>query len=140
MSAKIDNPNLVPKTYQPIVSRFLNKKKNKPTITPVLVNGKLMPDFQIESEHFNLHFATQCTPVKTPSKLPKLKYKTKIQFSSFAINEDDIFLIIKIFDVNKSHGWDNVSIRIIKLCRKTIVTPLKLLFISILEERTFADD
>ena len=99
-----------------------------------------MPDFQTESEHFNLHFSTQCTPVKTPSKLPKLKYQTKIQFSSFAISEDDIFLIIKIFDVNKAHGWDNVSIRIIKLCGKTIVTPLKLLFISILEERTFADD
>ena len=55
MSAKLDNSNLVPKTYWSIVSRFLNKSKI-PTIPPVLVNGKL---FQVKCEHFNFSFATQ---------------------------------------------------------------------------------
>ena len=91
MSAKLDNSNLVPKTYWSIVSRFLNKSKI-PTIPPVLVNGKL---FQVKYEHFNFSFATQCTPFKTSSKLSKLKYKSKNRLYSFAINVDEIFLMTK---------------------------------------------
>ena len=71
-----------------------------------------------------------CTPVKTSSKLPELKYETKNQLNSFAINGDEIFPIIKNLDVNKAHGCYNMSIRMIRLCGKIIVTPLKLLFLK----------
>ena len=63
ISAKLDNPTLVAKTYWSIISRFLNKTK-VPTIPPVLVNGKLISDFKINSEHFNSYFVAHCTPVK----------------------------------------------------------------------------
>ena len=62
ISAQLDDPNLAPKTYRLIVSRFLNKKK-MPTVLPALVNSKLISDFQVKFEYFNSHFATQCTPV-----------------------------------------------------------------------------
>ena len=139
MSAKLDNPTLVAKTYWSIISRFLNKT-NVPTIPPVLVNGKLISDFKTKSEHFNSYFAAHCTPVKNSSTLPTLKYKTKSRLNYFNINEDDIFLIIKNLDSSKAHGWDNISIRMIKLCGKSIATPLKLMFKSMLEEGTFPDD
>ena len=58
MSAKLDNPNTTPKTYWPIISRFLNKRK-MPAILPVLADGKLISDFKIKSELFNSHFAAQ---------------------------------------------------------------------------------
>ena len=29
---------------------------------------------------------------------------------------------------NKSHGWDKLSIKTIKMCHKTLVYPLKLIF------------
>ena len=51
---------------------------------------------------------------------------------SFAINENDIFLIIKNLNVDKANGWDKISIRIIHLCGKEIVLPLKLPFKSML--------
>ena len=38
------------------------------------------------------------------------------------------------------HVWDKIFIRMIKLCLKTTVTPLKLLFKSMLEEGTFPYD
>ena len=128
MSAKLDNPTLVAKTYWSIISRFLNKTK-VPTVPSVVVNGKLISDFKIESEHFNSYFAAHCTSVKNSSTLPTLKYKTKSRLNSFNTNEDDIFLIIKNLDSSKAHGWDNISIRMIKLCGKSSATPLILILI-----------
>ena len=100
----------------------------------------MISDFKIKSEHFNSYFAAHCTPVKNSSTLPTLKYKTKSRLNSFNINKDDISLIIKNLDSSKEHGWDNISIRMIKLCGKSIATPLKLIFKSMLEEGTFPDD
>ena len=75
MSAKLDNPTFVAKTYLSIISRFLNKTK-VPTIPPVVVNGKLISDFKIKSEHFNSYFAAYCTPVK------KFKHITNTQIQN----------------------------------------------------------
>ena len=100
----------------------------------------MISDFKIKSEHFNSYFAAHCPPVKNSSTLPTLKYKTKSRLNSFNINEDDISLIIKNLDSSKAHGWDTISIRMIKLCGKSIATPLKLTFKSMLEEDTFPDD
>ena len=75
MSAKLDNPNTVPKTYRSIINRFLNRRK-MPVIPPNLADGKLVSDFKIKTKLFNSHFATQCTPVKNASALPKFKCRT----------------------------------------------------------------
>ena len=45
----------------------------------------------------------------------------------FEINENDILSIIKNLNASKAHGWDHISIRMIKLYGKTIATPLKLI-------------
>ena len=63
--------------------------------------------------------------------------KTGKSLSSLEISETDIFAIIKNLDPNKSHGWDNLSIRMIKLCGKSIIYPLKLIFEASLQEGTF---
>ena len=55
------------------------------------------------------------------------------------INDDDIFAIIKNLHPNKSHGWDNISIRMIKVCRKSIVYPLKLISEASLQGGEFHD-
>ena len=41
MSAKLDNPKIVPKTYWSITNKFVSNK-NAPTIPPVLVNGEII--------------------------------------------------------------------------------------------------
>ena len=45
-----------------------------------------------------------------------------------------------MWEVNKAHGWDDISIRMIQLCGKSIALPLKLLFKTILEKGTFPED
>ena len=52
MSAKLDNPKSVPKTYWTIINKFLSKKKI-PIIPPILVNGELVSDFKQKANIFN---------------------------------------------------------------------------------------
>ena len=53
---------------------------------------------------------------------------TEIHSDSVDIKEEDIYLVIKNLIPNKAHGLDDISIRMIKLCVKSIAFPLKLLF------------
>ena len=50
------------------------------------------------------------------------------RLSSLKINEDDILSFIKSFNSNYSHGWDKLSIKMIKMCDKTLIYPLKFIF------------
>ena len=53
-SAKLDNAKTVRKTYLSITNKFLSDKKI--CITPLVVNGKLVPDFK-QKAIFNNHLA-----------------------------------------------------------------------------------
>ena len=116
----------------------MNKKKI-PNTPPLLVNKKLLSGFRKKAELFNRHFAEQCTLVQNTSTLPVFNFKTNNRLKSFDINENDLHLIIKNLNANKAHGWDDISIRMIQLCGKSIALPLKLFFKTILEEGTFPE-
>ena len=127
MCEKLVDPITVPKTYWKIVNSFLNSKKLLP-IPPLLVNGEIILHFSQNSSIFNKLFAFQCTPLQALSSLPTFYLRTDEALSSLNINDDHIFAIIKNLNPNKSHGWDNISIRMIKLCGKSIAYPLKFIF------------
>ena len=74
------------------------------------------------------------------STSPNLEYKTDERLNYFEINDNDILSVIKNLNSTKAHGWDKISIRMIKLCGKTIAIPLKLIFRSMLQEGVFPDD
>ena len=126
MSKKLSNPETAPKTYWKILNRFLSNKKI-PSIPPLLVNGEMISNFSKKAELFNKFFASQCTPLSNTSTLPPLTIRTDKRLSSLKINEDDILSIIKSLNLNKSHGWDKLSIKMVKMCDKTLVYPLKLI-------------
>ena len=139
MSAKLDNPKTVPKTYWSIINKFLSNKKT-PIIPPVLVNGELLSDFEQKANLFNNYFVSQCTPIKNCSKRTKFSYRTERILTSFDINDDDILPVIKNVNVDKAHGWDQLSIRMKKACGDVITFPLKLIFKSMINEGVFPDD
>ena len=114
MSKKLNNPETAPKTYWKILNR--------------LVNGEMISNFSKKAELFNKFFTSQCTPLSNTSTLPPLTIRTDRRLSSLKINEDDILSIIKSLNSNKSHGWDKLSIKMIKMCDKTLAYPLKLIF------------
>ena len=75
----------------------------------------------------------QCTPVIHKSQLPSLEFKTNKWLEKIIFTDDDI-------NVDKAHGWDNKSIRMIKLCGKSIALSLRLIIQPILNDRVFTDD
>ena len=83
---------------------------------------------------------SQSNPIPNNSKLPENQtYITETKLSSFNIEDEDIYKIIKTLDINKAHGHDEVSIRMLKLCDKSIVKPLSIIFNNCKLKNTFAN-
>ena len=57
--------------------------------------------------------------------------------SSFDINADSILSLIRSLDVHKSHGFDNISIRMLKICDYAVVKPLIIIFNNSLNQGIF---
>ena len=56
---------------------------------------------------------------------------------SLEINPEDILKLIRNLDPNKSHGFDGISIRMIKMCDESIIKPLNIIFKNSINEGTF---
>ena len=125
---KLNNPLLQAKTYWSILKSFYNKKKI-PIIPPLLRDDKYVTDTQMKANIFNKFFAEQCTPLKNNSVLPvNQMFLTQSRLSSISFNEDEILKIVRALNINKAHGHDNISIRMIKICDKSLLKPLIILF------------
>ena len=53
------------------------------------------------------------------------------------IEDKDIYKILKTLDINKVHGHNEVSIRMLKLCDKSIVEPLSVIIKNYKVKKTF---
>ena len=127
MSKKLEDSKTAPKAYWTILNRLIYNKKI-PAIPPLFVKGNFAPDFSLKANFFNDFYATICTPIQNSGVLPPLKYRTNKKLNSFSVIENDISLIIKALDSSKAHGYDNLSIKMIKLYEESIVIPLKIIF------------
>ena len=133
-----NDPLLVPKTYWSILNRFLAKKKIPP-IPPLLVNGTFETDLLTKANIFNEFFANQCTILDNGSTLPKCLFKTGARIAEVALSDEAILKIIRDLNPNKAHGWDKISIKMIRLCDKSIILPLAIIFKTILSTGIYPD-
>ena len=58
-------------------------------------------------------------------------------FSTFNFADDEILKIIRALDINKAHGHDKISLRMIKICDDAIIEPLSLIYKNCIDNRTF---
>ena len=107
---------------------------------PIPVGDRFVSNFAEKAELFNSYFASQCTPVINKSQLPTLEFKTSKRIEKITFTDDDIKLKIKNLKVDKAHGWNNISIRIIKHCGKSIAPPLSLILQFFVNDRVFPSD
>ena len=91
---------------------------------PLLVDNEYVTDFKTKTELFNNHFSKQCSLIKNSSTLSQVPINPQVHhsFSSFQIEGDEILKIIRSLDINKSHGFDKISARMLKTCDSSIVT------------------
>ena len=127
MTKKLADSNTSPKAYWTILNRLLYNKKI-PTIPPLLFDGKLVSDFCKKANIFNNFVASICTPIDNTSCLSSFSYRTGSRIKSFHVTENDILAITKTLDLNKAHGCDNISIKMIKICSQSLTLPLKIIF------------
>ena len=69
--------------------------------------------------------------------LPDISFHTNTILNSFSITKKDILALIKSLDPNNSHGWDNISIKMIKMCGELLALPLKMIFEAALNDDVF---
>ena len=106
------------------MNRFLNNRKI-PAIPPPLKSGNIITNLFEKADLFNKFFADQCTLLNNLNKLPLVYLKTDKKLCNLSINENYISTIIRNLDPNRSHGWDNLSVRMIELCGDSLIYPLK---------------
>ena len=125
---KLDNPLLQTKTYWSILKTFYNDKKVS-LVPPLLIDNEFVTDIKTKANIFNKFFADQCTILKNNSMVPtNHMFLIQARLQSFDLNEDEVLKIIRALNENKAHGHDGISIRMIKICDKSILKPLLILF------------
>ena len=127
LAKKLNNLLLQAKTYWSILKTFYNDKKI-PLIPPLLVDDKFVTDTQKKAV-FNKSFAEQFTPLDNNSSLPVNQlFLTQSRLTSLDLDDDELLKIIRALNINKAHGHDDISIRMIKICDKSLIKPLMLIF------------
>ena len=100
-----------------------------PVIPPLLVNNKLVADFKAKANILNDFFSNQCTPLANGGKLPENQvYLINSRINSVAFSDNLVINIIRNLNVNKAHGHDDISIKMIKMCDESLVRPLSITF------------
>ena len=83
LGKKLGDPSRSIKTYWATLRTLWNGKK-VPHIPPLLVNDKLITEFEAKAIIFNKYFASQCTAINNNSVLPStLNNLTDDKLSSF---------------------------------------------------------
>ena len=71
----------------------------------------------------------RCSLISNSSELTlNLHLTTEKRLNTLNFSNNDIEKIIHNLDLNKAHGHDKISIRMIKICGKSICKPLNLIF------------
>ena len=139
LAKKLNNPLLQVKTYWSILKTFYNEK-NIPLIPPVLVDNNFVTDIQTEANIFNMLFAEQYTPLNNSSVLPvNQMFLTQSRLNFINFNEDEILKAIRALNIHKAHGHDDISIRMIKICDKSLSKPLIILFENSIKSSCYPD-
>ena len=105
----------------------LHKKEQKPE------NPGSIKDY-----YFNSLFASKCTPLINNSTVPNsIQY---VSTATFSFNEEVILKFINVLSINRAHGIHDISIWMIKLCSKSVVKPLSIIFKNCIDTGTFPDN
>ena len=102
-------------------------------------DGLFITDFIEKAQLFNDYFIRQCTTIDTGSVIPPQTPTIPVYLNDFIISEQKVLNIIRSLNPNKAHGWDEISIRMIKPNNVSFVNPLKIIFTNCLRLSVFPE-
>ena len=119
------------------MNEFLHKKKS-PRIPPIRDSrNNLIADISNKANIFNKFFANQCSLIDTDSVLPQQTFATNLRINNIPLDEAKILALIRALTTNKAHGWDDISIQMIKICDESLVKPLMKIYQTSLDSCIF---
>ena len=129
---KLLNTQKNSKIYWSLLKNFLTNKKI-PIIPPMFYENRFITDFKEKAQLFNF-FSKQCSLIPNNSSLPPdINYVTDVNYiterlSTVTFPAKDIGKIIQNLELNKAHGHDNISTRMLKIFGDSICVSLKMIF------------
>ena len=66
-------------------------------------------------------------------------FLTESRPCSLDFNEDEILKIVRDLNLHEAHGHDDISIKMIKICDKSLLQPLILLFHNSIKSSCYLD-
>ena len=77
--------------------------------------------------------------LRVDSSLPNEKFGplSHSSLSSFSVDPDMLLNLIRSLDINKAHGFDQISARMLKICDSSVIKPLIIIFNTSLTSGTF---
>ena len=122
----MNNPRTDCKTYWSLKTIDYRRK---PLIPPNQTGDKFINYFTEKAKAFKNYFAKQCRVIDNNSQLPDhANFCTNVRLNNIKFANADILNILKNFNTNKTHGHNNLSIRIIKSCSESVCKTLELYF------------
>ena len=138
LGRKHSNPTIGLKAYWSTLNKVIDKKKIT-NIPPLLENGISVTNFHTKVDIFNYLSVQQCSVHVNDSVRPNFISRCNFSLANIDIDPDKVLEIICSPDCNKAHGWDNLSIAMIKICDIRIVKPLCLIYNQCLPSGIFPE-
>ena len=124
------------KKYWTCLKKLLNNSKSS-IIPPIIDNGIFVTDIKVKCQLFNTYFQSQCTVLNTSSVLPDFVKKTAKSLNEIKFTQNQITDLIRKLQPNKSHGFDGISARILKLADSAISLPLFTIYKDCIDKGIF---
>ena len=105
-----------------MLNNVLNKARI-PTILPPLKSHSFITDFTEKAQVFNDCLILQCPTIDTGSILLNHAPVVSTSLEDVTVSENKLLKIISSFNSSKAHGWDEVSIRMIRFSDAALVLP-----------------
>ena len=100
-----------------------------------------MTNFKDKANIFNDFFSKQCQLIPNNSTLLSIQsFETSNKLSTIDIDLKKILKLTQVLNSNKAHEHDGISIRMLKICKTSVIKPLSLLFNNCLRDGVFPND
>ena len=136
LSRKLCDPRSGQKEFWNAFKRLVKNKKNT-NIPPIKENGTFVTSFKLKAGIFNRYFSEQCRSIESNIVLPPLNRKTDSSIQSIPVSVEKIESIISKLNPKKAHGFDGISIPMLKMCISEVSIPLQHIFNKCLRDGVF---
>jgi hypothetical protein len=136
LGSEVSNPRTGQKKYWTALKKLINKSIST-VIPPILHDNTLVTDAHKKGVIFNNYLKNQCTLLNTNSVLPAFERKTPHSISAINISQNQISILIKKLNVNKSHGHDGLSARMLQMYGDTLTVPLSIIYTNCISKGYF---